>query len=663
MSIPQLTAFINQVRAASPDYDWKPKVVEQAPPERIVKKCAAPVWIDDDPISLTEARDGIRGALQRYMDEPAPGFMLLLRPLPGTGKTQAAVELIDELIAAGHRVAYAGPRHAFFADVVAKAADSSQWYEWLPRQDEDIEKGKIETCRFTQQINTWMVRGYDAIDFCSGVCGWDYLKECPFHKQKSRTEPVIFIQHQHVTLGHPMEFTVLVGDESPLQAFMHEWEIPAKWVMPPGMDMTEPLTEIINRLAQIVGTTDRPISGRMLYTGLGGPESVVKALEGFEIPLDAVADVTIHSAEDASRSPYFHLPALGALMLRECKAILEHGDCIHRVIATPGQLRLLLRRKVNEKLPNHVIWLDATGDHEIYEQIFGRKVRIYDARPEMHGKIYQVTDRANGKGAIRPGEAAIKAEERRTKKPKPEGWEPQNAKQAKQLIKRIIESYGYAKPAVISFKGIEFPDIDTGHFYASRGTNAHEEADAVFVLGTPQPSIFEVAKMAKMIYFSRDEPLDTTWYTKDLAYQYKAPDGFGRCYPVSGFWNDAQLNRVLSVYREDEIVQAAHRGRPVNHVTDIWLLTNIPIMSLPPDELLTMREIMDAPKGVNIWKWQIIQDMIDVGRPFGVAELVEAGLSRNTASEYIEKCEPPEGWRRGFLPGRGGRPPKGIIPG
>ncbi len=217
-----MSAFVERLRSSAPEPDWKPTI---APPEfieRRLKPCAPPDLVSSFG-SIDEAREMIRTSIRAYLEDPAPAGMLLIRALPGTGKTTAAAAIVDELAQSGYRVAYAGPRHDFFTDVVEKSSHPHLWYEWLPRQMADEEAEKSETCRYAEQINAWMVRGYEGMGFCSGVCGWDYVnKSCPYHAQKRRAEPVIYVQHQHVSLGHPLQFDVLFGDESPISAFLHE---------------------------------------------------------------------------------------------------------------------------------------------------------------------------------------------------------------------------------------------------------------------------------------------------------------------------------------------------------------------------------------------------------------------------------------------------------
>ena len=648
-----LVAFVERLRASKPQYDWQPVVEEPSGwIERKLSPCPAPEIVRGT-AGLDATRRMLREVIREYLEIKVPDHILLIRSLPGSGKTQAAVEIIDELVAQGRRVAYAGPRHDFFADVLAKTNLPEQWYEWLPRQAGDDDQ--VQTCRYAAQISEWLGKGYEAMDFCAGVCGWDYVNNgCPYHAQKRRAEAVIYVQHQHVALGHPLQFDVLIGDESPISAFLHEWRIPARWVCPPGMDPTDPLTEILHLLSALVQATPRAIEGPELLEALGGTGYVHEACDAWSMPADALASGSIHYADAVDSAPYFHLPALAVLLERESASAVAGAAYPHRIIAAAGHLTLLLRRKPDlEHLPQHIVWLDATGQAEIYQRLFGRRVEQVDASPHLQGRIYQVVDRANGKNAIDPAPLVRK-----------EPGQTANSRQAEQLIRRIIEDRGYQNPSLISYKGFtsktEIP-IRRSHFYAARGTNEHEDADAIFILGAPQANIYDVVKIAKMIYFETGQAFDVRWCVRQQPYAYVAPDGQGRCYPVSGFWNDSALQRVLEMIREDEIIQAAHRARPVNHAVDIWLLTNVPIASLPPDELLTMREVMDAPLGVNIWKWGGVQELMQRQDTITVADLVNLGLNYETARQYLAVIGNLEGWQPSVTKSRRGKPTLTVV--
>lgn len=642
-----LVAYIERLRATAPQYDWQPSVEAPSGIERRLQPCAAPE-LPKPAGTLDEARALIRKTILDYLELEVPDHMLLIRAMPGTGKTTAAVAVVDDLAEAGLRVAYSGPRHDFFLDVIAKSRTPEQWYEWQPRQTEDVEKGKLRTCIYPEQINDWLNKGYQAMDFCAGVCGWEYIKSgCAYHRQKARQERVMYIQHQHVTLGHPMSFDILIGDENPAGAFLHEWKVPARWICPPAMDPTQPLTEMLHILSALAQAAPRPLQGVELLEALGGAQAVTEACELFEVPVEALAAGSIHYPEQVATTPYFHLPRLAQLLMREAA---QQGHGPQRLIAGSGHLTLLLRQRPDWKqLPSHVIWLDATGQADVYERLFERRVAAVDARPRLQGKIYQMVDRANGKSAIQPN-----ALER--KRMKIQG-ETGHAQQSKLLIERIIEQYEYQQPSLITFKDFDAGmEIKQGHFYAARGTNEHEDADAIFILGAPQANIYDLVKMAKMIFFERETAFAPTWCTRLQPYAYIAEDGQGRAYPVSGFWRDPDLQRVLEMIREDEIVHAAHRGRPVNHPVDIWLLTNIPIWGLPPDRLLTMREVLDAPAGVNIWKWQKVQELMQKQDMITITDLVGLGLHYETGRQYLDIIAALPGWEPSATKSQRGKP-------
>ena len=644
------TAFIERLRLKDkPDYDWVPSV---GPPllafERTLKVCPPPADASKKADSLDEARAIIRDAILEYLRIDMPDHMLLVKSLPGTGKTTAAVDIVDSLVLSGRRVAYAGPRHDLFQDVIAKSDITSQWYEWQPRQAEDPDSGKIQTCRYADQINTWLARGYAGMDFCAGVCKWEYVNnECAYHKQKARKEGAIYIQHQHVSLGHPLDFNVLFGDENPISAFTREWRIPAKWIVPPGMDPTEPLTEVLHWLSMVAGSTDRAVQGPELLEICGGAETVLQACELYSLPANAQSSETIHQAEEVENKPYFHLPETVNLLAREARQAIAGVDYPYRVIVSPGAMTLLTRHIPSAaNLPDHIIWLDGTGQSRIYEKLFGRRVKVIDGQPRLHGRIFQVVDRANGKSSL-DGENARGRSHR---------------KQTETLVQSIIKQHGYLRPVVITYKDLaengDFGQADTAHFYAARGTNAYEDADAVIVVGAPQANIYDVVKQAKMIFFERNTAFRVKWLPEEKVYNFIDEEGSGRSYPVSGFWEDPDLQAVLEAIREDEIIQAAHRGRPVNKPVDIWLLTNVPIWSLPPDELLTMRDILDAPEGVDIFKWEKVQRLMETQDVITISDLVKTGLHYETANQYLDLIATQPGWEKAAVKSKRGKPTK-----
>jgi hypothetical protein len=588
---------------------------------------------------LEDARDVLKTLIEDYFALEAPNDILLVRASPGIGKSTASVGVAEDLAASGKRVAYAGPRHDFFMELMQKSKDPSLWYEWLPRQNADDSGEKIETCRHTFAINQWMQKGYQSIDFCSKICGWDYVRTgCVWHRQKRRTEPIIYIQHAHAVLGHPLKFNVMIGDESPISSFVHDWRIPGDRVRPSGLPYEEPLAELLDYIEIICANTNH-MEGEELIKFLGGADDVLETCSSFQFNINAEAlSPTLHNIGDVELADYFHLPNLVNLLAREARMCKTGKPYAHRIIIHKGYLTLLLRRDLDRGLPPHIAWMDATANKRIYSRCFQRPIKMVELAPRISGKIYQVVDRANGKGSL------MTRNNERTSK----------AIQLETIINQIIEDKQYRSPSVISFqKFIEQSDIHTkktAHFYGARGSNEMEECDAIIIAGTPQPNIFDIARMAKMVFFERDEAFEFGRFSsQQMPYRFADSDGIGRSYPVSGFWNDPDLQDILMMVREDEILQAAHRGRPINHPLDIWLMLNVPINGLPPDELLTMREIMDAPDGVDIFMWndalQIINDIADNHNGMVTLRmLIESGYNRRTAMKYFSALTEKGGW-------------------
>ena len=615
--------------------------------ERHLQIVAPPPAREMERLTVQEARARIRTGIRAYLAEENASEMLLVQAVAGVGKTTIAVLTCEEMVEQSRaRVLYAGPRHDFFVDLMAIARHPDWWYEWLPRRDETDDHPA--NCQHFAAMNTWLAKGYKAMDFCQRVCGWDYVgRYCVYHAQRKRSEPIIYGMHEHVVLGHPFAFGVVVGDESPIAKVCHEWNIPAANVMVPGLAPDSRLAHLVHQLHTLAsqGTTIRTDG---LIALLGGAEAVARVCEEVDVPNApqyVVPDISVPA--DVERAPYLHLFPLVTLLKRAAGVLVRGGQPADRLRLVGGALQMLLRRQLNERLPRRMVWLDATANARLYSAAFQRQVRVLDAQVQMRGRVIQVYDRANGKASLL----------------EKDGTQTTRVGQAGVLVGEIVKRQGYKRPAVITFMGCQdaMGIEEVGHFYAARGTNQYEGCDALFVVGTPMPSPGSLLDQARMVFWDRDAEFTAPWITQIKQYRYVDPeDGQGRAYPVAGYWDDPDLSAILWSMREAEIIQTAHRVRPISVACDVWLLTNIPLDELPPDQLVSMRDCMGAPLGVNIFLWHRFMEAVEAlvqeqGVATQAALAERMGASRPTIRKYTDALLATGEWIEGLIPrGKGG---------
>ncbi len=593
----------------------------------------------------------ITNALTTYLADPMPSSMLLIAAPAGIGKTTIGVQTAERAAAASQRVMYVGPRREFFADVQALATHPAWWTAWQPRHGGEGETGFGATCRWPEQINTWMARGYAAKSFCSNprVCGWNYWHTtCRYHAQERSAGPIVFAQYEHIALGHPLmdQMALIIGDELPIRAFLHPWQIPTAAIVPP--EITDPAVDaILRRLHTLATIPNTTWSGAELLDALGGAAAVAQACTRFRQDVSFAAyEPELRGPNDAEDVPYFHLPQTLALLGREAERAAQDKPSINRVRVDTTGLTLLLRRAPRQ-LPPHVIWLDATANAPLYETLFGRPVTVVRPEVALQGRVRQVWAGLNNKQAL--SNQAPKTDHLR------------------QQLARIL-ARGYTRPAFIGYKdlirGLVPADISPerlAHFGGNRGTNRLQDCDCLIVIGAPQPPTPQLLDMAAMLYHERDEPFNTTWSTRDIPYA-----GQAWAWPIGGFWDDAQLQALIEQTRESELVQAIHRARPLIRDVDIWLLTNVPLPNIPV-ELVSLHELFDAPGGIDAYRWPDVvataQARMDAAGMVTTADLVDAKLCQKPAAKkYLEALAADRGWQIVTAPASGrGQPPLACV--
>jgi hypothetical protein len=410
------------------------------------------------------------------------------------------------------------------------------------------------------------------------------------------------------------------------------------------MSADSPFAHLVFQLQQMA-EEGRSLYGDELLSALGGAADVYAAASTFTPGLDSIAEPTIHDANEALSMDYGHLPTLARFLMRESSAAVAGRAFMWRTEIWNKHLTLFTRRAANDDLPCKIIWLDATANAHLYKTAFQRATSVWEHAPQLAGKIYQICDSAFGKSTLFDRES---------------GAPTHRIARIETMVGHLVKTHDYKAPAIISFKKMAevsafVRDMSHGHFYAARGTNAFERADALFVVGTPSPDLLSMERLGRCLFSKREDPFNARWTCRNLAYPYSIHDedslsvydearkcsrpgkvGEGVSYPVSGFWHDHDLQAILESVRDAELVQAAHRARPLHRATDIWLVENIPIAELPLTRLLTVNMAMGAPPGVDSYRWP---EVLQLARELGVitsADLADFfDISADTAVRWL----------------------------
>ena len=639
----------------------------EAPEERLkppirrgLKKVASIYYIEPE-LSVDELPAMIHARVQAYLREPAPGYTLLLALPAGAGKTTALVETTERYASGGKRVLYAGPRHDFFLDIQAIAKQPQWWYEWQPRHGGD--EYTNATCRWAPQMERWLARGYQAIEMCRNakICGWQYLKsECPYHAQRTIQQPIIFAQHQHVAIKHPLmeQCALLIGDELPLSAFLHHWIIPPASITLDDADKEiHSLLYKLRELTTLAAPRKGGWSGPPLMAELGGAAYIADLCERYSLMYDAdLISPSLSSAYDVDKAEYAHLPVLLSLLKQEAIAGLNGmPDYIRRVKVNVDGLHLLMRRRPGP-LPSHIIWGDATGNAAIYERLLGMPVEVMRPRVKMAGRIYQVWSSLNNKHQLR-------------------GLSDQDDDQKQERARKIanlnaqiehILRQGYQQPAIISYKTLLdalAPAMERrGHFGAERGTNRLGDVDCLIVVGTPMPPQADLLEAAAMLYDGRMEPFGTEWSVEDRPF-----DATEYVYPTGGYWSEPQLQALVDQYREAELMQSVHRARPLRRNVDVYLLTNAPVPGLPV-QLVSLHALFEAPEGVDPYKWpalrQWVQERVAQAGSVTASEIAaQAGVQWAAGKRYLEALAKQDGYAVAKIRQERGKPAIALVKG
>lgn len=603
----QLVAFVERIKAereywAKQQFEPLPDPPESPRPERYRLEFRPGFAPYQPTISLEQARSQLSDKMWGYATESRPNRVLLVKAQPGLGKTYAAVDIAQKLADLNARILYAMPTHKHYETLQDfPHFDHRFWYHWLATDAESPDTGNT-MCLYPEEMALWNQKGYPAMKLCDSLCA-AYKPNCEFRRQMYRPERIIAGTHNHVSMGMQIsDFSLVIVDELPLSAFLRPRHIPKDGIPLRGGG---PAVEFSQELYQITASGDT-FKGKALLDKVGPVLGDVYAqFEDYGSALPIMP--WISRPDDVDAAAWWYLPDILTLLVQEYRA-WESGaaEWLERVIVGPHGLDLLQRAEPWDGLPARVIVLDATGNSRVYQQLFGRNIEIFAPNVERKGKVYQVVNRLNGKGTF----LEIVPETKDRKRLSKQGIE------ALELCKSIISKIGSKRPGAVTFQEAvpEYNDVfGVGHvmyFHNMRGSNDLLECDAGFIIGAPQPKDTRLMEAVKVLYPKRSKPfnlIDHEGFRRPArseemrSYQYF--DERGQAWRmIGGFWNDQDLNALADILREQELVQAIHRFRPITREVPIFVLT-----SIPSDERLDAiyedpRDLLEVPEGIGNWQ-------------------------------------------------------------
>jgi hypothetical protein len=146
------------------------------------------------------------------------------------------------------------------------------------------------------------------------------------------------------------------------------------------------------------------------------------------------------------------------------------------------------------------------------------------------------------------------------------------------------------------------PDVVVAHYGALRGSNAYKGHD-VILAQVYHPNLDAIVREGRALFADDIEPLDERVVTTERILEDAA--GARWAVPVPTF-ADSRLAALLEARREAELVQAALRGRSLDHPeVQITLLFGLPLPGLAPTEI-----VEDAGPGSNAGRQERARDTL-----------------------------------------------------
>ena len=632
---------------------------------------------------LDKIRSELKEQLTNYLND-ASERALLIHVDPGVGKTfstaQALVDLPEDLKNGKKSIFWAAQRHDMYEEIEKHIPDL-QWI--LPKigEDDDFPDSRPEKsglCMVEEnRVKLRQIRrkGWGEIEI-EKVCLRCTIgpKNCEYYKQWNHIGS-FFAPQQHLTTRRIQEnkikAEVIVIDENPASVFDNETIVTQteidemiELIQKRKFARKELMVKLLNTLRSTVATYRKLTQGyqvikdwdekiRLLHgendrqTELIDGKTPEKGLHHLLNEIDRTRfwidwEAFIELAEPEELPKNWLQPLFRTVKQQKLLFDIEHNSSLYVKKQNGNMVLGLLESKTfkNQDIP--IVFLDATADLSAYKRIFDRDFIHFFRQVKLENPVYQLIDGEYPNISIMPDNERCRSARmkllRFTKAIIEKGQKTLVVSTMPFHNKYLVKHLRNARLS---------KDYVTGYYRNLRGTNDYADCDQIVLIGVANPNtedlhIREQARRVDEDYLSDRTKKEYQQYPGSMIKR------------KSWFYEDERMNAIIRQYREDEMVQAIYRIRPLQSPEkNIWILSAIQLplpttpISLNSDELAMMLGLKlesknSRPKpAYRKLKKAITKLRWDGYSKFTTKKLADtAGVNQRTVKEYTQKlCE------------------------
>lgn len=558
--------------------------------------------------SLEKTREKMEADLRIWVEQRS-GFhpeVVVQRYSPGTGKNYIASKVLK-----GQKTLWLTSRTQELEKIKADLEGG---------HDLQVIKSKAELCRHQNQFGPYRAQGYFHREN-EGCRRCPDLKTCPYHTQFDPSHTLLMVS-KFVATGIFQHFTnhpeVVIVDEDCLRDLLDKREVSAddlvqfqSYMKSKGL-LTPEIKQLQTALIEMMGTQEAPTDPHWMIT-------LCRIIEDPEALIQKVVDspeMEVFREKAITESPR-DLPPYPVLRLFEVLAS-ELDRVGENSVLSVEKNKLVIRELHDLSVFGNrsVLVLDASADPLVYQKIFpGRKIEIWDCPVTIKAMIHQATDAPMGR----------------------EGYLG-NAKNRK-LIVEFIKERAEGQVGIICHatyhKEFEraFPESVMGHYGAIRGSRDFEQCDCLFLVGGYFLNPDELRRQAELVFYE-EEKISAVQHV--VTKTYGMPRDNRQIHGLHEY-QDPRVRALADQSQAEEMRQAAYRIRPLEGKKQIYILSNVPIPGLPPDELFRLKvKDQGFKKFINRARY-----LYRKGQPYNAVSLAQhIGVSVSTGYNYWKRLPP-----------------------